>query len=616
MKNRYTFLQRVLLLGSLVLFLGSAVAPNALNAQPYEKDSPEGVALMAIYSNTLGASWTNDNNWGSNEPLSKWYGVTMSGGHVVKLDLKLNNLDGTLPNVFDDLTYLTNLNLRDNKLSGDLPATFGDLVNLTFLSLKGNGFTGDLGTAGFANLTKLTEVWIHDNDFSGTVPDIAAFSALKYFSIGGNGFTGFAGSLAGLPLKELYVTDNYFDFSDLIPLKGIASDLFKYAPQKKFGAAQTLNKVTGEALAVDRSLTNTGTNAYKWFKDGATKAGQTTGILSLPSLVVGDAGVYYVEVTNSLLSLLTLTSTDITVNVASAPSMFPDWYITNDAVTGNLLVVIDNPNPQIPTADSAKIYTEVFNKATSVFEYQVVTEALDFSLPANVDDQYIWTAADHGPALSPHFPLLTNEKTHKIKIQLWGNGQASAFSDMQQSIHLSVNQALSGIGNANLYWTPYVGRDVDYYVIYGANNTAHFGLGTATELATLPPTESTYSAVGNTWTYFMVEAFFTAAPGPLKSDVIKSSSSNLLNTSDTMGEVKARISVYPNPVKDMGTVAFDNPTNGEYTMYLLDLSGKVLRTQENITGTEFTFNRSDLRTGIYLIQMVGDHTMNTKIVID
>ena len=35
-------------------------------------------ALTALYNATDGSNWTNNTNWLSNEPLSKWYGVTIN----------------------------------------------------------------------------------------------------------------------------------------------------------------------------------------------------------------------------------------------------------------------------------------------------------------------------------------------------------------------------------------------------------------------------------------------------------------------------------------------------------------------------------------------------------
>ena len=60
MNNRYANLKQALLLGSLLLFLGSVFAPQT-QAQ-LTKTDPEGIALLALYNSTGGSSWTNKTN--------------------------------------------------------------------------------------------------------------------------------------------------------------------------------------------------------------------------------------------------------------------------------------------------------------------------------------------------------------------------------------------------------------------------------------------------------------------------------------------------------------------------------------------------------------------------
>lgn len=52
-------------------------------------------ALVALFSATGGANWTNNKNWNTAADLSAWHGVTVnSQGHVQKLRLRKNNLVG------------------------------------------------------------------------------------------------------------------------------------------------------------------------------------------------------------------------------------------------------------------------------------------------------------------------------------------------------------------------------------------------------------------------------------------------------------------------------------------------------------------------------------------
>ena len=96
------------------------------------------------------------------------------------------------------------------------------------------------------------------------------------------------------------------------------------------------------------------------------------------------------------------------------------------------------------------------------------------------------------------------------------------------------------------------------------------------------------------------------------------SQSNIYSVSESgfANLFQPRMKVYPNPVADMAMIEFDNASNDSFTLYLLDLSGRVIRQETNITGTTYQFDRGNLKTGIYLVQMVGQRTINGKIVIE
>ena len=50
--------------------------------------------LVAFYQATGGDRWTNNDGWNTETDISSWHGVTVRYGHVVKLDLEYNNLQG------------------------------------------------------------------------------------------------------------------------------------------------------------------------------------------------------------------------------------------------------------------------------------------------------------------------------------------------------------------------------------------------------------------------------------------------------------------------------------------------------------------------------------------
>ena len=132
--------------------------------------------LMALYEATGGENWTNHENWGSDLPLSEWYGVTTEmiepqtkAGEpverVVELNLGENNLTGELPAALGGLTELKYLNFFHNSnLTGNIPAELGNLSKLKGLELQVNSWTGVLPEE-LGNLKELTYLCISSDYF-------------------------------------------------------------------------------------------------------------------------------------------------------------------------------------------------------------------------------------------------------------------------------------------------------------------------------------------------------------------------------------------------------------------------------------------------------------------
>lgn len=105
-----------------------------------------------------------------------------------------NLLTGTLHGrTLAEMPRLETLSLSANDLSGLLPGEdLGGLPVLHYLYVDGNAFVGplphQLAQAGRASLM---ELWVQDNDFSGTVPAAyTRFDRLHDFFLDGNKLTG------------------------------------------------------------------------------------------------------------------------------------------------------------------------------------------------------------------------------------------------------------------------------------------------------------------------------------------------------------------------------------------------------------------------------------------
>lgn len=114
-----------------------AIVNRYIDAADYE-------ALKVLYQATNGGAWTSK-TWriGSNAVTSTgWPGVTFDEeGHVLAIDLQINNLTGTLPTEGMEMKSLRTLNLSGNSLSGDVAAFCKLLPALETLNLGYNLFT-------------------------------------------------------------------------------------------------------------------------------------------------------------------------------------------------------------------------------------------------------------------------------------------------------------------------------------------------------------------------------------------------------------------------------------------------------------------------------------------
>ncbi|QOI97356.1 MAG: gliding motility-associated C-terminal domain-containing protein [Flammeovirgaceae bacterium] len=207
-----------------------------------------------------------------------------------------NQFTGTLPASIGNLNNLTSFSVFNNQLTGTVPATLANLTNLTVLGLSVNQFTGDV-PAGIGLLPNLTDVSLRDNDFT-SIPFFVS-----------NSFT------------DLRVYGNKLHFGHLEPNMGKGG--FVYAPQDNLPGG-TVNTTVGQPLTIPFS-TPGANNQYQWYKNGTPVAGATSATFTIASATLADAGSYHVEITNTVVTGLTLLTDPfiVTVSPVSPPVITP-----------------------------------------------------------------------------------------------------------------------------------------------------------------------------------------------------------------------------------------------------------------------------------------------------
>ncbi len=207
-----------------ISFFASGAGVNTVLAstihQNYQADQlSERDALEMFYLSTNGTSWIDHTNWLETDSPCDWFGVTCEDGNVVSLNLRENNLTGSIPPEIGSLVNLNILNLMMNTLTGSIPMEIGNLTNLTELYLGSNELTGtippELGNLPALNildlhvnyltgsipiqlgsLSNLTQLFLSLNQLSGNIPpEIGNLTNLTYLWLSSNNFSG------GIPPK-------------------------------------------------------------------------------------------------------------------------------------------------------------------------------------------------------------------------------------------------------------------------------------------------------------------------------------------------------------------------------------------------------------------------------
>ncbi|XP_047330880.1 receptor protein kinase TMK1-like [Impatiens glandulifera] len=103
------------------------------------------------------------------------------------------NMVGKIPEFLNSANFpgLTDLRLDFNNLEGELPAGFSG-SSIQNLWLNGQQGTSQLNgsLAVLQNMTHLKQVWLHNNAFSGPLPDFSGLLILQDFSVRDNRITG------------------------------------------------------------------------------------------------------------------------------------------------------------------------------------------------------------------------------------------------------------------------------------------------------------------------------------------------------------------------------------------------------------------------------------------
>ena len=218
-------------------------------------------------------------------------------------------------------------------------------------------------------------------------------------------------------------------------------------------------------------------------------------------------------------------------------------------------------------------------------------------------------------------------KSNKYKMSVVDrSGIESAQSNAHKTMHLSINKGQNNIWN--LIWEPYVGFNVSTYNIYKGTSASTMNLLNATS-----GSSTQYSDIsGSTGdVYYQLEVISpnmvspTKAPGSLQkskesgnapsTSLVSYSSSrsniatNVISGINDLEAEGAKISIYPNPVKDELRIDFE----GGSTFEILNLMGQVVY-NGNLNKSTIV-KTSNFLCGVYLIKFKSGKTFEYKKII-
>ncbi|MBL7861358.1 MAG: VCBS repeat-containing protein [Cyclobacteriaceae bacterium] len=309
-------------------------------------------------------------------------GIPVTLGNLIALqtlNLANNRFTGTIPNLSNltnlqhfslatntflalqafpawvvTLSQLQTLNLQNSRLQGAFVAGFSNLSNLRELNLSLNAGINASGISveELGALTNLEKLYLNGTNFSVTFPNsIAALPNLQVLDINGCNFTALppAGSWASVALTA-NISNNLFDFGDLEPLTG-APVIFINTGQKNFNlnpSGFSTKLLVGDPFNITPAVGGTQNN-YQWFLNGSPVGGATAIAFDLGTVELSEAGTYRLEVTNNLVTGITLVSSNFLLSVVepveSRFAMVAGSVVINDVQTsshGGYWADIDN----------------------------------------------------------------------------------------------------------------------------------------------------------------------------------------------------------------------------------------------------------------------------------
>jgi len=336
---------------------------------------------------------------------------------------------------------------------------------------------------------------------------------------------------------------------------------------------------------------------FMWFKDGKPVYGGEEPGVRINSFDYEHEGTYQCIIEN------------VCGGMKSDPAILyvaPEiCMVTVDTVTGNNFVIWEK-NSDIAPITQYNIHRE--SDVAGI--YDIIGSFHYDSLSVFVD-----TAAD--PTRRAYLYKITAIDTtgHETNIEL---------CKPHKTIHLltTINPDTKA---TQLDWDRYYGFNYGTFFIYRSSKETNFY-----EFDKMSSSSTTYTDLNTEkQEYFYrvgVEKIPSCVPtgkssqkadtGPYSHSMSNIEDNRLQITNDMAMQLNVSLQIFPNPFTDHTTIWFPNPDNTEYQLIIRDLSGKAVMTMGKITENQIIINRGNLKSGYYLIEVLGDKIFRGKIIAE
>ena len=167
-----------------------------------------------------------------------------------------------------------------------------------------------------------------------------------------------------------------------------------------------------------------------------------------------------------------------------------------------------------------------------------------------------------------------------------------------------------------LDWTIAQNKDVSYFEVERSFDGRFFDFVSHVDTYPDIPSSASYSAYDDLSHFSVQPAVFYR----LKMKKTNGAMSYSKTIRIPYGFMLSRVSIAPNPVRDMMQISFNSVANGAMQMYLYDMSGKAVRAVRsdlqvgvNVISVE---NLSSLQNGMYLVVIsTGSEIFRQKVVL-